>query len=150
MTATTTIIAVIAILSFYATSQMPPSWIRDNSIDAGEVKPIYFSFFPAVTNTPGTSFNYTQPYNKTNFNVAPRVVMAQLAYIFQTNSSTASLLLGYNITMGAITNKNFTFKVDIFGANGKTLHFIYLAVSPIYDSIYNMQNYYPTCTNGPK
>lgn len=47
-------------------------------------------------------------------------------------------MMGYNITMGSVNNLNFNFQVTTLGVTIFGLHFIYLAVSTIYDGIYNM------------
>jgi hypothetical protein len=46
--------------------------------------------------------------------------------------------MGYNITMGTVNTVTFNFQVNTLGVTIFGLHFIYIAVSPIYDGIYNM------------
>ena len=53
--------------------------------------------------------------------------------------------MGYNITMGVVTSLNFTYEVSTLGVVIGGLHYIYIAVSPIYDEIYHMENYYLSC-----
>lgn len=101
--------------------------------------------FPAGARTPSSVFTYTQPYNKTNFTVVPRVFLGQLSFDFFSNSTNNNSLMGYNITMGTPSLLTLNYQVTTYGVTIVGLHFIYLAVSPIYDQIFLMQNYYINC-----
>ena len=126
-------------------SQIDPGWTRNSQIDAGESKPINFGVAPNDGKPPGFSFNYNQHFNKTDFSVIPRVVLGQLSFDFFSNSTNNHSLMGYNITMVSATRLNFTFRVDTVGVTIVGLHFIYFAVSPVFDNIYFMENYYIGC-----
>jgi hypothetical protein len=76
----------LGLLIIPTSTQIDPTWIRDINIDAGETKPINFdkcrtSPTPQVYN-PSSKFTYTQNYNKTDFNLVPKVALAQLSYDF--------------------------------------------------------------------
>lgn len=75
------------------------------------------------------------------------MVLAQLVFAFPTTAADNTSLMGYNITMGVINNRNFTFRVQTTGITIFGLHFIYIAVSPIYDGIYHMQAQYLQCSH---
>jgi hypothetical protein len=137
---------VIAAVTVVAQAQVSPTWTRNNYIDAGESKPINFDVAPANSKAPGTTYNYNQHFNKTDFGVAPRVRLGQLCFAFPVTSGNNQSSMGYNITMGSINPLNFTFEVSTRGVTIYGLHFIYFAVSPIYDGIYLMDNIYTQCT----
>ena len=130
---------IVTILIITINAQVSPSWARNNNIDAGESKPIKFTkdTYPA-----GSTFTYTQNYNKTDFTVSPRVMMGHLVFAFPTDGSTNTTSFGYNITMRKTNTTDFQFVVQTFGITILGLHFIYIAISPIYDNIYYMENYY--------
>ena len=101
---------------------------------------------PADQKAANTSFDYfAQNFAKRDFAVFPRVFMAQLNFGIPWTFSSPIASIGYNITMGAITFTNFTFNVQVFGVNIFSMHTIYIAVSPIYDSIYHMEVHYLSC-----
>ena len=75
------------------------------------------------------------------------MVLAQLVFAFPTTAADNTSLMGYNITMGVINNRNFTLRVQTTGITIFGLHFIYIAVSPIYDGIYHMQAQYLQCSH---
>ena len=102
---------------------------------------------PADAKGPAFTFDYPQEYNKTDFVPAPRVMLAQLMFAFPSSAADNTSLMGYNITMGSINNRNFTFRVTTTGVTIYGLHFIYIAVSPIYDGIYHMEAQYLNCTS---
>lgn len=131
-----------------AACQSAPGWTRNSEIDAGEVKVINFNVAPAGLKLAGSSFNYNQLFNKTDFTVIPRVVIAQLSFAFLTSPADEQSLMGYNISMGSTSTLGFSFGVTTLGVNIIGLHFIYLAVSPAFDHIYFMQNYFLGCTLG--
>ena len=101
--------------------------------------------FPNDAKAANTSFDYIQNYNKSDFTVIPRVFMAQLNFGFPSDANTSLVSMGYNITMGVATNRNFTFNVEVFSVLIFNMHTIYIAVSPIYDGIYHMENMYISC-----
>ncbi len=70
--------------------------------------------------------------------------MAQLSFDFFFSSSTK---MGYQITMGAISLVNFKFVIKTYGVSICGVHFIYIAVSPIYDAYYMMAVYNNSCTS---
>lgn len=125
-------------------AQVSPSWVRDNNVDAGEVKAINFDVCSTSKKTAGYTNTYTQTYNKTNFSVIPRVSMAQLSFDFY---YTSSVKIGYQITMGVNSLTNFKFFVKTFGVTICGIHFIYIAVSPIYDAYIFMAVYNNSCTS---
>jgi len=100
---------VLIIMIAGVEGQVDPSWQRNDNIDAGESKPINFDVAPADAKGPSTTFNYNQHFNKTDFSVVPRVVLAQLVFAFPSSSSDNTSSMGYNITMGSINTLNFNF-----------------------------------------
>lgn len=136
----------ICLLLAVSSSQAPPSWTRDNSIDAGESVAIdvthYFANTPTNKTAPIT-FSLTQAFNKTDFTVIPRVALVHLSFDFYYVSS---MSMGYRININTITTKNVTYKVDLVGVKTCGLHFMYIAVSPIYDAYYFISFYNQSCT----
>ena len=136
----------LALLLAVVSAQVGPSWTRDNNIDAGESKPINFdkclTTMPQSINA-GTFFNYTQSFNKTNFLGTPKVALAQLSFDI---NYVGSANMGYRINIKGATSKNVTFGVEVIGVKICGLHFMYIAVSSVYDAYYFISFYNKTCT----